>query len=74
MEGGPSPGSYDHPWQWGVRWPGALGWYHRNYNWLRVGRDDFKEEIRTHLLDRVSECQAAKSTDVYYSWTVVILF
>lgn len=27
-----------------------------------------------HLLENVSEFQAAKSTDVYYSWTVVILF
>lgn len=52
---------------------GELSWFPRNHNSLGRGKYDFKEEIRTHLLESVSECQAAKSTDVYYSWTVVIL-
>lgn len=51
-----------------------MNWLHKNTNSLLGGKDDFKEEIRTHLLENVSEFQAAKSTDVYYSWTLVILF
>ena len=53
---------------------GELNWLHKNNNSLLGGKDDFKEEIRTHLLENVSEFQAAKSTDAYYSLTVVILF
>lgn len=39
-----------HPWNGGL---GAWSWFTRNHNSLRVGKDDFKEEIRTHFLDRV---------------------
>lgn len=53
---------------------GELNWLNKNNNSLLGGKDDFKEEIRTHLLENVSEFQAAKSTDAYYSLTVVILF
>lgn len=44
----------------GRGYSGSLSWFHRNHNSLRVGEDDLKEEIRTHLIDRVSELPGSK--------------